>query len=265
MEYLSLEYRTPKQSAWVNESAAYPIDPIAGHTLPLIEPNVITYSLYQSKNTTYYTTYTYWFYYVIAFLLCLAVEAKAQQLSALPSSTQTLILAEGTNNNEAQSHQQQLETKTSLQAASSATMNAQEVKAIGKNAINNALYQNASSIPAVAAQAFANINMQSLVTEGNGTAIERTFTLGGTTNYNGTSSLYDSKAVKVSIQYEPRPIGGIIVAEVKVLPVFTGVGTMARPTIKKTYIEAINDVQQEELKAIIDRLSNEIVAEIMQD
>jgi len=65
----------------------------------------------------------------------------------------------------------------------------------------------------------------------------------------------------VKLQFQPQVIGGVIHVEAYVMPFFTGVGLVNRPTVSYTYAQAVDGIDHELLGNILLEMQEEIKRE----
>jgi hypothetical protein len=74
-------------------------------------------------------------------------------------------------------------------------------------------------------------------------------------------SLIEQHNVNVKVDFEARPIGGILSVRVSITPAFRGVGVSTRPVIHKNFTQAVDELDQNLVQKIVEDLTNEITAE----
>ena len=76
------------------------------------------------------------------------------------------------------------------------------------------------------------------------------------------NSIGQSTAVKVRVNFEPRPIGGILSVTVDLVPLFSGVGVANRPLASKSIVQAVDEVTPTSITLIVAGLSVDLQKEI---
>jgi hypothetical protein len=75
-------------------------------------------------------------------------------------------------------------------------------------------------------------------------------------------SILSQNRIEVKVQYDPRPIGGILNIRLELMPIFSGIGITNRPIAVKVDAEAIDNLTEDQLSTIIDHLSQKLAAEV---
>lgn len=74
-------------------------------------------------------------------------------------------------------------------------------------------------------------------------------------------SLVDENILKVKVDYDPRPVGGILSVRISIGPAFRGVGVSARPAISRSVALAVDELSEEMVRMMVDDLTEEVRAE----
>jgi hypothetical protein len=74
----------------------------------------------------------------------------------------------------------------------------------------------------------------------------------------GSSSLLDEQSVNVKVNYEVRPVGGILTVRASMTPSFRGVGVSTRPVISRTAAMAVDELDEAQVKDLVRGLTAEI-------
>ncbi len=77
------------------------------------------------------------------------------------------------------------------------------------------------------------------------------------------NSIAQSTNVKVSVNYEARPIGGILSVTVDLVPLFSGVGVANRPLASKSITQAVDEVTPKSITLIVAALSADLQKDLM--
>jgi hypothetical protein len=72
------------------------------------------------------------------------------------------------------------------------------------------------------------------------------------------ASLLDEHTVTVKVQFEERPVGGILNVQVSMTPVFAGVGVTARPIVSRSIAQAVDQMNDEVVKQLVRDLTREM-------
>jgi hypothetical protein len=74
----------------------------------------------------------------------------------------------------------------------------------------------------------------------------------------GSSSLLNEQSVTVKVNYDARPVGGILTVRASMTPTFRGVGISARPEITRSVAMAVDEYDAELVKELTRNLTSEI-------
>ena len=74
-------------------------------------------------------------------------------------------------------------------------------------------------------------------------------------------SLVDEHTLNVKVNYDPRPVGGILTVRVSMTPSFRGIGVSTRPTTSRSIALAVDELSEETVKSLVDELTTEIKTE----
>jgi hypothetical protein len=74
-------------------------------------------------------------------------------------------------------------------------------------------------------------------------------------------SLLDEHKLNVKVQYDPRPVGGILTVRVSMTPTFRGIGVSTRPATSRSMALAVDEFTQEAVNKLVEELTEEIKAE----
>ena len=66
--------------------------------------------------------------------------------------------------------------------------------------------------------------------------------------------LLEEHAVRIYMQYDPRPIGGILTVRADLVPAFAGIGESARPIKTETVTQAVENMTEEQVEGIAQSL-----------
>jgi hypothetical protein len=75
------------------------------------------------------------------------------------------------------------------------------------------------------------------------------------------ASLIDEHTVHVKVNFDHRPIGGILNVQVSMTPSFRGIGISSRPTISKSVAQATDMLDENAVRSMVKALTAEIKAE----
>lgn len=75
------------------------------------------------------------------------------------------------------------------------------------------------------------------------------------------TSLIEEHTVNVKVNYDHRPIGGILNVQVSMTPSFRGIGVATRPTVSKSIAQAIDQLEEGVVRELVKDLTKEIKAE----
>ena len=82
-----------------------------------------------------------------------------------------------------------------------------------------------------------------------------------TVKSSSSSSLLDQHNVNVKVQYDERPIGGILNVQVSMTPAFAGVGVSTRPIISRSVAQAVDEFTEASVQTIVRELTSQIQSE----
>jgi hypothetical protein len=74
----------------------------------------------------------------------------------------------------------------------------------------------------------------------------------------GSSSILDEQSVNVKVNYEVRPVGGILTVRASMVPTFRGVGVSTRPAISRSVAMAVDDLDEAMVQDLVRSLTAEI-------
>lgn len=74
-------------------------------------------------------------------------------------------------------------------------------------------------------------------------------------------SLLDEHKLNVKVQFDPRPVGGILTVRVSMTPTFRGIGVSTRPATSRSVAFAVDEFSQETVDKMVNELTEEITAE----
>lgn len=77
-------------------------------------------------------------------------------------------------------------------------------------------------------------------------------------------SLLDEHKLNVKVQFDPRPVGGILTVRVSMTPTFRGIGVSTRPATSRSVAFAVDEFSQEIVDKMVTELTEEITAEFKQ-
>lgn len=73
-----------------------------------------------------------------------------------------------------------------------------------------------------------------------------------------SNRIIEDHSIRISVKFEPRPIGGILSVTADLIPAFTGVGVPARPLDSRTVTAAVDALIPDE----VDVISRELVTDL---
>lgn len=73
-----------------------------------------------------------------------------------------------------------------------------------------------------------------------------------------TNKIVEDHSIRITVRYEPRPIGGIVTVTADLIPAFSGIGVQSRPIDSKSTAAAVDALNPDE----IDAISKELVADL---
>ncbi len=74
-------------------------------------------------------------------------------------------------------------------------------------------------------------------------------------------SLLEEHKLNVKVQYDARPVGGILTVRVSITPTFRGIGVSTRPAASRSLALAVDEFTQEAVNKLVEELTEEISAE----
>jgi hypothetical protein len=74
-------------------------------------------------------------------------------------------------------------------------------------------------------------------------------------------SLIEENILNVKVDYDERPVGGILSVRVSIAPTFRGIGVSTRPSISRAVSMAVDEVSDEIVQTMIADLTEEIQTE----
>ncbi len=77
----------------------------------------------------------------------------------------------------------------------------------------------------------------------------------------GVHSLTQEHILQARVNFERRPIGGILSIKVALVPLFSGVGSASRPIAAKSVTSAVENLDEQTLASIISELSHQLGSE----
>lgn len=149
--------------------------------------------------------------------------------AATPNSTQSLVLA----------------TELDSRATEANSADAGTVK---RTAMGSTSLTMATELPKAVDQALTLISIEKLM-EGESKA---------TVVVGGASSILDERSVNVKVNYEERPVGGILTVRASMTPSFRGVGVSTRPEISRSVAMAVDELDEAQVKELVRGLTAEI-------
>jgi hypothetical protein len=162
-----------------------------------------------------------------------SVRLPGEEIStSTPNSTQSLVLA----------------TELDSRALNAQSMDAATTK---RAAVGSTSLSLAAELPKAVDQALSMISIANL-SKGETKA---TVVVGGST------SILDEQGINVKVNYEARPVGGILTVRVSMAPTFRGVGVSTRPVITRSVAMAVDELDEAMVQDMVRNLSSEINAE----
>jgi len=64
--------------------------------------------------------------------------------------------------------------------------------------------------------------------------------------------------MNVRVNYEKRPVGGILTVRVELVPNFCGIGSASRPIAYREHAQALDNLQEDMIGAIVSDLSHQL-------
>lgn len=141
-----------------------------------------------------------------------------------------------------------LETELDSHVADVATPDAGNAK---RAAIGSTSVAMATELPKAVDQALTLISIEKLM-EGESKA---------TVIVGGASSLIEEQAISVKVNFETRPVGGILTVRASMTPSFRGVGVSTRPEISRSIAMAVDEVDESQIRDLVRELTAEINGE----
>lgn len=149
-----------------------------------------------------------------------------------PNSTQSLVLA----------------TELDSRAARMSAMDA----GIAKRAtIGSTSLMMSTELPKAVDQALSLISVEKLM-QGESKA---------TVAIGGSASLLDEQSISVKVNFETRPVGGILTVRASMAPSFRGVGVSTRPEISRSVAMAVDELDEAMVRDLVRELTAEINGE----
>jgi hypothetical protein len=74
----------------------------------------------------------------------------------------------------------------------------------------------------------------------------------------GSNSLLNEQSVTVKVNYEARPVGGILTVRASMTPTFRGVGVSTRPEISRSVAMAVDEYDAELVRELARDLTSEL-------
>jgi hypothetical protein len=75
------------------------------------------------------------------------------------------------------------------------------------------------------------------------------------------SSLIEENILNVKVDYDVRPVGGILSVRVSIAPAFRGIGVSTRPAISRSISMAVDEASDEMVKTMVADITEEIQTE----
>ncbi|MEO6941003.1 MAG: hypothetical protein ABI444_12835 [Candidatus Kapaibacterium sp.] len=76
-------------------------------------------------------------------------------------------------------------------------------------------------------------------------------------------SVLEEHSMKVTVTYEPRPVGGIMNVRVELLPAFSGVGVVNHAVLSKSSAEAVDELNPLTVSLVVAKLTKELTADFI--
>ena len=152
--------------------------------------------------------------------------------ASAPNSTQSMLLA----------------TELDSRAAERAAIDAGIAR---RAAMGSTSLSIATELPKAVDQALMQISIEKLM---NGES-KATVVVGG------SSSLLDEHSISVKVNFEARPVGGILTVRASMAPTFRGVGVSTRPEISRSIAMAVDEVNEAQIRELVRELTAEIKGE----
>lgn len=80
--------------------------------------------------------------------------------------------------------------------------------------------------------------------------------------FNMKENTIEGHALRVSVSYDKRPIGGILNVQVQVMPKFVGIGLSPRAIAKKTVATAVDNLTDNDVNQIVSQMTKELASEM---
>jgi len=156
---------------------------------------------------------------------------------------------------------QKLDVQTSYRSRATVvdlpSLSASAMESLTRSSISTALVEQSSQLTTLAYRTIR-VNIASSISD-----IEN----GGSRNFvtplaTVNPSLMSQHSMRVHINFESRPIGGVLTVCVELVPQFSGVGVSNRPLASKMMITAIDSLDAATVSALVLSLSNELNEQI---
>jgi len=85
------------------------------------------------------------------------------------------------------------------------------------------------------------------------------------TTINSGQTILEQHSVNVHVEFDARPIGGILNVRVQLVPVFGGIGSATRPVVSREFAEAVDNFDDDVLAQTVSKLTKELAAEYAQN
>jgi hypothetical protein len=152
---------------------------------------------------------------------------------------------------------QKLELRTSFRSrasnVNSPSLSGNQMQMMTHSSINSVLLAQSSQMASIATAALSSNKGMSLRDLENGGVRNFSAPLG---SLNG--ELTNQHAVRVHVNFEVRPIGGVLTVRVDLVPQFSGVGVSNRPLASKTMMTAVDNLDASTVNALVASLSSEL-------
>jgi hypothetical protein len=136
---------------------------------------------------------------------------------------------------------------------SAMALSASQVNAITRESVSNSTLEALTNLPKTAVDLTASNLVNSLGTIANGEVVSFCLNL----NVADRSVIKEQK-LNVVINYDGQAIGGILTVKVDLVPVFSGVGVSNRPLASKTFVAAVDQLENTSINDIVTDLSKQI-------
>jgi hypothetical protein len=119
--------------------------------------------------------------------------------------------------------------------------------------VSNATLEALTNLPQTAVDLTAKNLVKSLGPIGQGEEVSFCLNL----NVADRSVLKEQK-LNVVLNYDGQPVGGILSVRVDLVPVFSGIGVSNRPLASKTYVAAVDQLENTNINEIVTELAKQI-------